>query len=305
MNMIINRLLMVLFIALMLACENAPSSEITSPDSDSPSRLVVASNFPLYYFAREIAGDTIIVEFPSIEGDPAYWKPKSESIQTLQSADLVILNGAGYESWLNWISLPERVLLDTTVTLGEHLLPLDEATVHQHGPEGEHSHMGYAFTTWLDPMLAIEQARVIASALSKLSPQNPDDHTSRLAQLESRLLQLDSDLEAAFAPYRDQPVVFSHPVYQYLADRYGLDGASVHWEPGEAPGTRAWIEFQELQRTHAASWMIWEGEPDPATRQRLEQMQIRVVVFDTASNPPVGSDYFQIMQQNVSSLNTP
>jgi len=42
-----------------------------------------------------------------MEGDPVNWKPGSEAIARMQSADLVILNGAGYETWLGWVSLPD------------------------------------------------------------------------------------------------------------------------------------------------------------------------------------------------------
>ena len=245
--MMIKRLFLGFLVFGLAACGEAPSPHnAPSASSQSPARLI-ASNFPLYFFAREIAGDSVDVEFPAIEGDPAFWKPNSDSIATMQSSDLVILNGAGYESWLTWVSLPEGIVLDTSLGFRDRLIPQTEAAVHQHGPEGEHSHAGYAFTIWLDPSLATEQARAIESAISRLAPHNSEQHAERLAQLEPRLQRLDEDLAAAFLPFNDQPVVFSHPVYQYLAARYQLDGVSVHWEPGEAPGTSAWIEFGEIQ----------------------------------------------------------
>ena len=86
----------------------------------------------------------------------------------LQAADLVLLNGAGYEGWLNFVSLREERLVNTTAGLADRLLLLEEAVVHQHGPEGEHSHAGNAFTTWLDPTLAAVQALAIERALASL-----------------------------------------------------------------------------------------------------------------------------------------
>ena len=35
-----------------------------------------------------------------------------------------------------------------------------ETYTHSHGPGGDHEHGELAFTTWLDPTLAVEQARV-------------------------------------------------------------------------------------------------------------------------------------------------
>ena len=263
---------------------------------DTP--VVYASNYPLYYFASEIAGGDLDIRLPAIEGDPAFWAPDGEQVAALQAADLILLNGAGYEGWLNFVSLREERLVDTTAGLADRLLPLEEATVHQHGPEGEHSHSGTAFTTWLDPELAAAQAQAVAAALGELSPAGRAGFAVRLARLEQRLQQLDRELEQMFSALEGQPVVFSHPVYQYLQSRYGLDGRSVHWEPDEAPGTRAWLDFQNLLREHPAGLMVWEDEPLAETVGKLRESDVESVVFHTAANRPQQGDYFDVMEHN-------
>ena len=287
---------------LLAACGGESAPEPAAADAAKTRPLIIASNFPLYFFAREIAGDSAEVIFPSMEGDPVNWKPGSEAIARMQSADLVILNGADYETWLGWISLPDGILLDTSAGIGDRLIPLQEETVHQHGPEGEHSHQGFAFTIWLDPTLAMEQASVIEQAISELVPENQQAHRARLANLQARLAALDEELRIAFEAVGGQPLVFSHPVYQYLAARYGLNGVSVHWEPGEDPGIKAWIDFQEVLRSHPAELMIWEDEPGDVTAGQLEQIGIQPIPFHTASNRPEGSDYFDVMNANVDRL---
>lgn len=266
--------------------------------AENTSPVIFASNYPLQFFAQEIAGETLDVHLPEIEGDPAYWVPDGEQAAALQSADLVILNGAGYESWLNFVTLRPGRLLDTTAGIDDRLLPLEKATVHQHGPEGEHSHTGTAFTTWLDPQLAIEQSQAIAKALSELAPDQAAGFEERLASLEERLNQLDQELKLGFEQLEGQPVWFSHPVYQYLENRYSINGRSVHWEPDEAPGTRSWIEFQNLSRDHPGKLMLWEGEPLGEVRGQLTELGIMSVVFDPLGNRPGQGDYFEAMGQN-------
>jgi hypothetical protein len=77
---------------------------------------VITSNYPLYYFAGQITsgmhGEVEII-LPEMEGDPANWQPDSKAITLLQGSDLLVLNGAGYESWLGWVTVPEDLLLDT------------------------------------------------------------------------------------------------------------------------------------------------------------------------------------------------
>ena len=59
----------------------------------------------------------------------------------------------------------------TTNGLEERLIPLQKEATHSHGLEGEHEHSGTAFTTWLDPTLAAEQASAIKEALAARWPQ--------------------------------------------------------------------------------------------------------------------------------------
>ena len=67
-------------------------------------------------------------------------------------------------------------------------------------------------------------------------------------------------------------MVFSHPVYQYFARRYGLNARSVHWEPDEPPTDAMWAELKELLAEHPAKWMIWEGEPLAKTADKLAEL---------------------------------
>jgi zinc transport system substrate-binding protein len=50
-------------------------------------------------------------------------------------------------------------------------------------------------------------------------------------QLAAELQTLDSELGAALAPLARQPLVASHPVYQYLARRYALELRSIVFDP--------------------------------------------------------------------------
>jgi len=292
-----NILLAIITLLLVACTEQKPAGTNSTAQHGKPR--VVASNYPLYSFTNEIAGDSITVGFPEIEGDPAMWAPSGSDADLLQSADLLILNGAGYESWLAFTTLPVDSSLDTTAKLGAKLLPIENETVHQHGPGGAHSHQGVAFTTWLDPQLAVEQARAITIGLSNLAPEQSADYRSGFEQLSQRLLQLDQSLNQALIDLDGQPVIFSHPVYQYLQERYSINGQSVHWEPDLEPGTKEWIDFGKLLRKHPARIMFWEDTPLDSVRQKLNEMGVESFVFNPAGNTPHEGDYFSVMEQNL------
>jgi len=302
MNPVRSFILLILPILALTACNEKPAAANPEGPIEARRPLVVASNYPLYFFAGEIAGDSAEVVLPAMEGDPADWKPGSEAIALLQSADLIVLNGAGYESWLGWVTLPEERLLDSTEGFSDSLLPLRKETVHQHGPGGEHSHKGVAFTVWLDPGLAAKQAAAVEQAISRLVPENAERHRGNLARLTGRLESLDAALSEAFGTLGKQPLVFSHPVYQYLEARYRLNGASLHWEPGTAPGTRDLIDLGNILRDHPAKLVIWEDGPLAATVETLQQQGLQSRVFNTASNHPGSGDYFEVMEANIARL---
>lgn len=283
---------------LLFACTEQPPPAMDSATQHDKPR-VVASNYPLYFFASEIAGDSITVMFPEIEGDPAMWAPDGTGAALLQSAELLILNGAGYESWLAFTTLPGGQTLDTTARLGAELIPIENETVHQHGPGGEHSHPGMAYTTWLDPQLAVEQARAITSGLSGLVTEKPADYQTGFEQLSQKLLQLDQSMSRALTDLGEHPVIFSHPVYQYLQERYNINAQTVHWEPDLEPGTKQWIDFSNLLRKHPARIMFWEDTPLGSVRQRLEELGVKSFVFDPAGNTPHQGDYFTVMAENL------
>jgi zinc transport system substrate-binding protein len=290
-------LLIVLLLAACGETEHAQSGNAETTHRTGARPLLIASNYPLFYFASQIAGDSEDVPqivLPEIEGDPAFWAPSAEQIQLMQSADLVLLIGAGYESWLDWVTLDRDRLLDTSAGFTDQLIELKDTLTHQHGPAGEHAHPEIAFTTWLDPGLAMEQAEAVAAALESLAPDQSERFRNNLAALQSQLSDLDRKLEDTFAALGDQPILFSHPVYQYLQRRYGLNGVSLHWEPDAEPSASAWIEFQKILQQHPAAIMLWEEEPLSSTATRLSELGVQSIVFPTASNRPGQGDYFDV-----------
>ncbi len=294
-----------LIVLLLAACSETEHAQSSITENAATRPLIVASNYPLFYFASQIAGDEADapqIVLPEIEGDPAFWAPSTEQIQLMQSADLVLLNGAGYESWLDWVTLDRDRLVDTSAGFADKLLELEDTLTHQHGPTGEHAHQGTAFTSWLDPRLAMDQAGAVATALEILAPDQAERFRNNLSALQSRLLDLDRELADTFAALGKQPLLFSHPVYQYLQHRYQLNGVSLHWEPDTEPGNRAWIELQKILREHPAEIMLWEAEPLSSTAARLAELGVQPIVFQTASNRSGQGDYFTVLSGNAKEL---
>ncbi len=288
---------------LAFGCGAADEPAAPAADAGDGRLLVYTVNEPLAYFARRIGGDAVDVRFPAPpDVDPALWSPPPETVAAYQEADVILRNGAGYAAWIARATLPADALVDTSAGFADRLLPVEGAVTHQHGPAGEHSHAGTAFTTWLDPTLAVQQARAVAEAIAAQQPERASELAANLAALEADLLELDARLAKAALVLAGRPLLFSHPVYQYLQHRYGLNARSLHWEPDETPDTKAWRELEAVLAEHPARLLLWEAEPLPEARTRLEKLGLRSVVFDPGSRRPATGDWLSVMQANVERL---
>ncbi len=285
---------------LLFGCGGGGVEEVVEESAGSKALLVATVNYPLMYFAERIGGDHVELIFlvPADE-DPAFWSPDAEAIAAYQQADLILLNGAGYAKWIERASLPPSRIENTSAGISDRLIKLTEISTHSHGPEGEHEHTGSAFTTWLDLELAKAQALTITEAMIRTRPEKESDFRSALAALEADLSALDERLSAAGAKLSSVPLIFSHPVYQYLERRYGLNGLSVHWEPNESPNMK---ELSNLLDHHPARWVVWEGEALAESISQLETAGVSSVVFDPCGNRPAEGDFLTVMDANVTRL---
>jgi zinc transport system substrate-binding protein len=264
---------------------------------------VAVTNYPLKYFAERIGGDHIEVIFPiPVDVDPAFWNPAPTGVLAFQAAAVILLNGATYSKWLDKVTLPRRKMVNTSQAFKDRYIKIRDVTTHRHGPQGKHAHAGLAFTTWIDFQQAIQQAEAIFKALVNLHPQYAQPFETNFSDLKNDLLALDRRLEHIVANNRAQPLVASHPIYDYFARRYGLNIRSVLWEPDDLPDAQQWLELETLLKQHPAKWMMWEGEPNAQSVARLQAMGVDSVVFDPTGNVPGKGDFLTVMRRNIESL---
>jgi zinc transport system substrate-binding protein len=133
-------------------------------------------------------------------------------------------------------------------------------------------------------------------------PNQADGLSRNFEALKKDLEALDRGFEELTAKARTQPLLASHPVYQYFAHRYGLNLKSVHWEPDDVPDEQQWTELDALLREHPAKWMIWEAPPASQTEEKLRERGVGCTVFYPCGNVPDGGDYLQTMQGNLEAL---
>ncbi len=292
--------LLLLPLFLLVACKPA------APTAASPASgklRVLSVNHPLHAFASRLGGDAIEAVFPApADEDPAFWQPDDAALAAFQQADLILLNGASYAKWTGKASLPTARSVTTSAAFKDRFIQIEDSAPHSHGPEGEHSHAGTAFTTWIDLSQAVQQAEAVRAALIRLRPDQAAAIDERFAALKGELEALDARLLKVGERLAKAPLVASHPVYHYWARRYGFNLQSVLWEPETVPDAKSMAELQALLVKHPAKWMVWEGEPAGESVAKLEAIGLRSVVFDPCGNQPDQGDFFTVMAANVAAL---
>ena len=294
----------IIFLLLAIICINFIFS-VPELRSNQLKPQVFVVNYPLQYFTERIAGDTVDVIFPAPRNeDPAYWVPSRKIIKKYQNADLILINGADYAKWLNFVSLPESKIVNTSNSFMDSYIKIKASATHSHGPDGEHAHTDYAFTTWIDPILAIKQAETIKNALEKLMPKYKNNFQVNFENLKTDLLKIDRELSAIFELDSEKPLLASHPVYQYLGARYKLNIVSLHLEPGELPDSKQISVFENLLNNEKYRWILWEATPLKVSVNLLKNSGVSSIVFDPSANRPENGDYLSIMKLNISNIRT-
>ncbi|HEV8036672.1 metal ABC transporter substrate-binding protein [Yoonia sp.] len=263
---------------------------------------VVAVNYPLQYFAERLVGDAAEVIFPvPADVDPSFWRPSIADISTIQSADLILLNGAGFATWVDRVSLPRANVLNTTAAIEDQFIRTESIT-HSHGDGDEHSHEGLASYTWLDPMLAIAQAEAVAAAITARGIAPDDAVATRLDALRADLTELDRQATGAFDGMQDIAMIATHPRYQYLAQRYGLSISSLEWEAGAMPTDAERAELAALVAQTGAQVLIWEAAPPAEAFGVASDMGLANIVFPTLAHGVDGRDYMQAVVEALTAV---
>ncbi|MDO5732763.1 MAG: zinc ABC transporter substrate-binding protein [Eubacteriales bacterium] len=85
---------------LLTGCKRDDAPQLDK--NGKPKPVVYTSFFPIYSLVKELAGDTLDVRvFVGIDKDPHLWEPTPRDMQKLHDADLLIVNGANMERWLD------------------------------------------------------------------------------------------------------------------------------------------------------------------------------------------------------------
>jgi zinc transport system substrate-binding protein len=267
--------LLVLVAALLSAgCKKA------EPPSSQP--LVVASFFPLYDFARQIAGTNCEVRcLVPPGGDPHHEDPTPEMARLVERADLVLLLGLGMDGWVAKLVLNGPA--DRGVVVNEGLgtrtmgaSALAQFAAEKPDPDETDPHI------WLDPLLAEKLVRRITAELVERVPGHAAGLQARGDALAADLRALHGEFERGLAGLPHRKVVTFHGAYGYLFARYRLETAGVIEPfPGDEPSAAYLRALVDLLRQLGLKTIFAEPQlPDRPAQVIAQEIGGRVERLD-------------------------
>ena len=227
--------LAIIAIAIVIPLASLAVTQTNSPSNNSTnenSKLqVVASATFLYEFSQNIGKEMIDVTLLVPMGaDPHDWEPTIRDTERLQKADMIIVNGIGYEHWLNSLELSDiaGILVDTsngisTLDSANHDEEKhdDHAKEDGHDDEDNHNHGVLDPHIWLNPVFAQLQVKNIANALSNSDPTNKNYYQSNAAIYNQKLNLLDTKIRTELSGCKTDFITF-HDAFSYFSEEYGL-----------------------------------------------------------------------------------
>jgi zinc transport system substrate-binding protein len=277
-------------LVLASGCPQDEQRDVAAEETEVDERPFVKTTcYPIDWLVEELAGQRVRHELIIPRGeDPPLWDPGLKTVADLKEADLILANGAGYETWMETATLPPGKVVYTAA--GLDLIRMEGET-HSHGPGGEHSHSGTDPHTWTDPNLFIEQAEVVVEELIRIDPDHAEAYSTGLTQLIPALQELDEDYREVFDEMdEDAALAASHPSYNYLAQRYGFAIVSFGLDPQEVSSEQVIDEVSNWQRQVLRPVMFWEEPPTPEVQTSLPG-NIRHVFVDPLEQPPEQGEY--------------
>ena len=179
------------------------------------SKLQVISSFnPLHEFSQIVGQDKVDVRLLVPVGvEPHDWEPTIKDVQEIQKSDLIIINGIGFENWVD--NLAENnyqgIIIDTSN--GILINNLDqENTADPH--------------IWLNPVYAKKQVQNIALAFSNHDPENGEFYYTNAAQYSEKLDLLDSKIRTELSNCNNDFIAF-HDAFSYFAEEYDLNQYTI------------------------------------------------------------------------------
>ncbi|MDF2656421.1 MAG: transporter substrate-binding protein [Bacillota bacterium] len=296
----------------------APTASLAK--SDKPQ--IIATLFPQFDFARQIAGDKADVTLllpPGVESHS--YEPTPSDITKIHKGDVFLYTGENMEAWSHKLVLSledsgsECLIVD--VSKGVPLVRTEDIE-KEHDHEGEeadhhdedHSHI-YDPHIWTDPQLAKIMVSNILEGLCSADPENAEFYKANASAYMKQLDALDLEFKNIADNGKRREIIFgSRFAFYYFAQRYDLDyesafdSCSAETEPS---ARRVASLIDEIREKNLPAVFYAELEEPKTARAISAETGAKLLMLHSCHNVTKdewqdGATYLSLMKQNAENL---
>lgn len=294
----------------MLALGMLASTERTAAADALP---VVASFSILGDLTRQIGGERVEVHTLVGPGADAHvYQPTPADARKLARARLVVVNGLGFEGWIDRL-IQSSGYRGKLVVASQGINTIRQARVpaDRHGVREQHPHADDVDPhAWQDLGNGRRYVDTIAAALVDVDPAGKVVYQANAARLNQEIGALDSRIRSTLGalPPERRKVVTSHDAFAYFGRAYGLRfiapvGISTDAEPSAAD-IAALIRQIRKEKIRA---MFIENVADPRLLERISResgARVGGTLYSDSlatAGSPAGT-YLGMMRENIRTL---
>ncbi|MCQ1945335.1 metal ABC transporter solute-binding protein, Zn/Mn family [Arthrobacter sp. zg-Y1116] len=278
---------------------------------------VVASTDVYGSILAGIGGDNVevtsLIDRPS--QDPHSYEASARDRLAVSKADLVVLNGGGYDTFLEKLAADEGIPAENILNAVEisGLEDSDSAEAEESHDAGEdhhgHNHGSFNEHVWYSPEAMGRLADAAAERLGELDADAAGTFRSNAADFTAGIADIDATLAALRETAGGRDVALTEPVPDYLVEAAGLHNATPSdfteaVEEGSDVPPHVLKEMQDLVTGGSIAFLGYNEQTSTSQTEAVRKaaLDAGVPVIDFSETLPEGQDYLQWMADNTADM---
>lgn len=261
------------------------------PVTDSEKFLIVASFYPVYIIAKNVAdgikGVRVVNMTPPVTGCLHDYSITASDMKNLENAGILLINGAGMESFLDKTAKKFPGLKTAGLSGGIKLIK---------DKDGENPHI------WVSITNVVAMTENCAGILSEADPGNSALYKKNSGMYISKLNELRKEMSSGLEKFHGRKIVTFHEAFPYFAAEYGLEiSAVIEREPGSEPSAGELADIIKTVRIAGIKIIFAEPQyPSSSAEVIARETGAKIFVLDPAVTGDDDKDaYLKIIKKNL------
>ena len=264
---------------------------------------IVTSFYPIYVLAKNITdgveGITLQNMAQPQTGCLHDYQITTKDRKALEKADLLLVNGAGIESFLEGIKEQYQNLPVVDTSMGITLIEMQQH--HHHNDEQiQHDEKEYNGHIWLYSENALKQAENICNALCEKDSTHKQQYTKNLELFRQNIKEFQQNQQHYFD--NNKAVIF-HEGFDYIAKEYGFTvQEQIFVEEEKTPSAKELAEMIEhIKQENVTIFFTADDKGKSYAELLAKEVEGKVYLLNPITAGALEKNaYLQAMKQNES-----